>query len=213
MAGAIRLKRKRPLKRSEWSCRRRSLRTFATVRDDGQVENEKWRSDLARIAAEKVATCLEGVPIGAQLALDSSSALCDTLEVLLPEVLRGDHPEWDRESLDGFFFSSTLKSGERAAELAGTCTLISDQTVTPFALTFNLSGSREFRSLRIRLGESGGGPLGISGPDCNSRAAQEMLLAINARMDLIDWVYDVTVVHVQGASTFVPRCGDASPRL
>jgi hypothetical protein len=149
--------------------------------------------DLERLAASQLAARLEGLAVGSLLSVDSSSDLCDTLELLIPEILRLEHREWEKESIDGFFFSSAVKSDERSSELAGTCILISDQTVTPFALNVSLTETGMFRSFRIRLGELGTGPLGISGPACNSRAAQEMLFALNGRLDRVDWVYDVAV--------------------
>jgi hypothetical protein len=76
---------------------------------------------------------------------------------------------------------------------SGTCILISDQTVAPFALSLSLADADTFRSFRIRLGEPGTGPLGISGPACDSRAGQEMLFALNGRLGRVDWVYDVAL--------------------
>lgn len=150
----------------------------------------KETPDLERLAANQLAARLKGLAVGSPLSVDSSSDLCDTLEMLIPGVLRRDHREWEKESIDGFFFSHAIKSDECSSELAGTCILISDQTVTPFALNLSLADTAGFRSFRIRLGEPGGGPLGISGPVCNSRAAQKMLLTLDARLDRVAWVYD-----------------------
>ncbi|MGO9973630.1 MAG: hypothetical protein ACLP01_12675 [Solirubrobacteraceae bacterium] len=147
--------------------------------------------DLGQLAAEQIAACLHAVSGGSPLQVDSSSELCFTLELLIPEVLRRKHPEWARESIDGFFFSSAVKTAERSAELAGTCILIGDQAVTPFALTLSLSDAEGFRAFRIRLGEPGKGPLGISGPECNSPAARDVLVGLNTRLERINWVYDV----------------------
>jgi hypothetical protein len=149
--------------------------------------------DLERLAAEQVAACLNQVPVGSSLSIDSSSELCDILELLIPEILRRRHPEWGAESIDGFFFSSAIKNDDSAAELVGTCILISDQAVTPFALDLRLSDPQAFASFRIRLGEPERGPLGISGPESGSPGARDMLLALNARRERVDWVYDVTL--------------------
>jgi hypothetical protein len=157
------------------------------------VHTYRRAPDLERLAAEQVAACLKQVPVGSPLPIDSSSELCDTLELLIPEILRRTHPEWGAESIDGFFFSSAVKNDDVSAELAGTCILISDQTVTPFALDLRLSDPQVFASFRIRLGEPGEGPLGISGPECGSCAARDMLLVLNARLERVDWVYDVTL--------------------
>jgi hypothetical protein len=146
---------------------------------------------LERVAANQLDALIHEVPIGSTLRIDSSSPVCDTLELLIPEILRREHAEWQRESIDGFFFASSLRSDNDAAVLAGTCILISDQTVTPFAVDLDLAPEGGFRSLRIRLGEAGAGALGISGPGCKSRAAKEMLLALDSRLDQIEWVYEV----------------------
>lgn len=149
--------------------------------------------DLERLAAEHVASYLEGVIVGLSLPIDSSAPLCDVLELLVPEILRRDSPEWLEESIDGFIFSSAVKTGQASAELVGICILISDQTVTPFVLSIRLSDRHRFESLRIRLGEPGSGSLGISGPPCNSRAAQTLLAGLTERLDTVKWVYDFAV--------------------
>ena len=125
--------------------------------------------------------------------MESSSDLFGTLEVLIPAILRSRHPEWSEESIDGFFLSSAVKGFDGAAEILGTCILISDQTVTPFAIDVAVTSAETFRSFRIRLGEAGHGPLGISGPKCTSPAARELLNALNTRLDQIAWVYDVAL--------------------
>jgi hypothetical protein len=115
---------------------------------------------LSAAAAEQVARCLAPAAVGAPLAVRSSCELCFTLELLTLELLRREHPEWARESIDGFFFSSGVKTDEVSAELAGTRILIRDQTVTPFTLGIGLAGSTAFQVFRIRLEEAGDGPLG-----------------------------------------------------
>lgn len=147
--------------------------------------------DLQRLAATQLAGYVASVNVGSSLPIDSSAALYDILELLVPELLRRRNPEWQQESIDGFFLSSAIKTGEASAELTGTCILISDQRVTPFTLGMRLSDPHGFEWLRIRLGEPGGGPLRISGPTCNSRAARNMLEALNGRVDEVNWVYDI----------------------
>lgn len=149
--------------------------------------------DLERVAAAQLAAILEPAPVGSALPVDSASPLCNTLELLVPRVLRPGHPEWERESIDGFFFASAMKTDGASAELAGTCILITDQAVTPFVLNVRLAGAQSFQFFRIRLGERGAGPLGISGPSATSRAAEEMLQALAPRLADIDWAYDVLV--------------------
>ena len=149
--------------------------------------------DLKRIAANQLADLLKGLADGSPISIEPSSELCFTLERLIPEILCRDHSEWRGESIDGFFFSSAVKCDVDAAELTGTCILISDQTVTPFALHMSLADTGTFQSFRVQLGEHGIGPLGISGPECTTHAAQKMLLMLNERLDRVDWVYDVTL--------------------
>jgi hypothetical protein len=149
--------------------------------------------DLERIAATQIADALAGRVVGEPLPIDSSSDLCATLEFLVPAVLRMRHPEWAKESIDGFFLSSATKSFDDSAEIAGTCILITDQTVTPFLLDIAPGPSETLQSFRIRLGEHGDGPLLISGPKCNSNAAREMLQDLNVRLDQVEWVYDVSL--------------------
>lgn len=150
-------------------------------------------SHLERLAAEGVAALLRPARVGSSVAIDPANDLCDILELLVPELLRQCHPEWVSESIDGFFFSVALKTDEMALELAGTCILISDQSVTPFSFSICLANSQKFRIFRIRLGEAGRGNLGISGPDCNSTAALVMLHGLEARLEGVKWVYDVAL--------------------
>ena len=168
--------------------RRTNTLGFVPAREDAP--------DLEGLAASQVAACLVGLPVGAPLPLASSSDLCFILELLIPALLRTDYPEWGHESIDGFFFASAVKSDRRAATLAGTCILMSDQTVTPFILNLDLADQGGFDLFRIRLGDLGHGPLGISGPAANSTAAQTLLLSLNARLDQVDWAYDVHVLSV-----------------
>lgn len=148
--------------------------------------------DLERLVAEQLAGYIDRVPIGGTLAVKSSSELCDMLERLVPQVLRRTYPEWGKESIDGFFFSQAVKSSATSAELAGTCILISDQTVTPFALELTLSESGTLAAATMSVGEPGEGALGISGPGCNSRAAQELLFLLNERLARVEWQYVVS---------------------
>jgi hypothetical protein len=147
--------------------------------------------DLERLAADEARACLGERPIGSELALGPSSQLSKVLEFLVPQILRREHPEWRRESLDGFEFSSSIKTGETSAVLTGICILISDQAVTPCTFDIELGDTRPFRSFRVRLGEPGTGPLGISGPPWGSPAAARLLLNLDSRLERIPWVYDI----------------------
>ena len=142
--------------------------------------------------ASELKALLAGVPVGSEFAVAPSSDLCYSLELFIPRVLSGRHSEWEKESLDGVFVARARKTGLAAAELAGTCILISDQTVTPLLTELTLCPSGEcIKFFRVRLGEAGGGRLGISGPGCNSREARELLATVTTRLTSIAWAYDV----------------------
>jgi hypothetical protein len=149
--------------------------------------------DLKQVAASELAELLEGVAVEWPLPIDPSSEIGYTLELLIPKMLRRQHPEWLEETIDGFFYSSAVKSDERSAELAGTCILMSDQTVTPFRLNMRISDAGAFEFFRIRLGEAGEGRLGISGPPWRSSAARALYWDLNTRLEEVAWVYDLTV--------------------
>lgn len=152
---------------------------------------EPTRSLGAQLASELTAL-LAGVPVGSEFAAAPSSDLCYSLELFIPKVLSSHHPEWEKESLDGVFVARARKTGSAAAELAGTCILISDQTVTPLLMELALSPSGEcIEFFRVRLGEAGGGRLGISGPGCNSWKARELLATVATRLPSIAWSYEI----------------------
>lgn len=157
------------------------------------MDLEPKLEDLRNDAACALSGYLAKVQVGASLPIDPSAELLEILEFLIPGVLRLSHPEWQDESIDGFRISSATKTTELSAEMTGTCILISDQSVTPFEFDLELSRNDGFESIRIRLGESGGGPLGISGPSCTSDAAKRLLIGLNSRLDSVDWVYTVSI--------------------
>ena len=156
------------------------------------VSRSRPAPHLEHLAAKRAAELIKGVPTGSSFEISSGDDLCDILELLVPEVLRHRYPQWRRESIDGFFFSLASKTGAASADLGGTCILMQDQTVTPFVLSLRLSSRGGLDTLRVRLGEAGGGLLGISGPACNSRAAETLLTGLADRMDRVTWVYDAT---------------------
>ena len=133
---------------------------------------------------------LQGIPVGAEFAVPPPASLCDSLELLVPAVLRRRHPEWEQESLDGIFVARATRTGPSAAEIVGTCILIRDQTVTPFRLDLEID-SEAVAAVQVMLGEPGSGPLGISGPPCNSPEAERLLTSLIDRVDGISWSYVV----------------------
>jgi hypothetical protein len=146
--------------------------------------------EIERLAARQIADLLANRADGDDLTADIDDDLQATLESLIPAVLRPTYPEWESESLDGFFFASAVKTAADSLTLTGTCILIRDQTVTPFTADISKRSGRVLFD-RIRLGESGGGALGISGPTCNTGAASRLLDGLATRLDKIEWVYDI----------------------
>lgn len=161
------------------------------TRETAQERQNHERPNLTRLASRQLTDLMARVPVGGKLPITSGSALSDTLEMLVPQLLRTRHSEWARESLDGLFYSSALKTEDAEAELRGMCILISDQTVAPFELAVRLLNDEEIATLRIRLGEPGGGQLGISGPPYASPLGQRFLDGMESRAQSIDWVYDL----------------------
>lgn len=133
---------------------------------------------------------LEGLAVGSHFEVPPSADICYCLELFLPRCLRDRYPEWDKESLDGIFVARATKIGPTTAEFVGSCILISDQTVTPFAAEIETAGAGSSVIIRrLRLGEPGTGRLGISGPPVNSKDAQRLLASIGERIDDVEWSY------------------------
>lgn len=147
---------------------------------------------LAALVATELRALVAGIPVGREFTVAPSEDICSSLELFLPELLRSHHSEWVWESLDGVFVARARKTGDASVQLAGTCILISDQTVTPFLVDLELSTSGEsVGSYRVCLGMSGGGSLGISGPECNSPEATQLLANVVTRLDDIRWSYEI----------------------
>jgi hypothetical protein len=147
-------------------------------------------SRAASILASELHVLTEHLGVGDRFAVLPSSDLCYSLELLIPDLLRQHYPEWETESLDGIFVARATKTGETAAELLGTCILISDQTITPFLLELQgQKGGEGVASVRLALGEPGSGTLGISGPKCNSVDAKLLLANLPARVGRVQWSY------------------------
>lgn len=162
------------------------------------TETQPQGPDLERRAGAAALGLMDDVPVGGPLRLTAGTQLCNAelctvLEHLVPQLLASEHPEWRGESLDGFYLSHAVRESAHSVELAGTCVLITDQRVTPFTLNLSVSADGALDRIGIRLGEQGGGPLGISGPLSNSTAAGTLLLELAHRLDQIVWVYDLVV--------------------
>ena len=158
------------------------------TRSSDGLGNPSLESQLASELRE----VLRATPLGGQFTLAPSAEICSSLEFFLPKVLRIRYPEWEKESLDGIFIASASRIGRVALQLGGTCILISDQTVTPFLVELEMSEANlSIVAFRLFLGEAGGGPLGISGPECNSQDAKRLLETFPSRLGSIKWRYSV----------------------
>ncbi len=150
----------------------------------------------AEVATE-VKALVTGIPVGAEFTVEPTAKLLSALEFFIPHVLRSSHPGWEWESLDGFYVARARKTGRSSIQLAGTCILITDQTMTPFLVELASSPSGEsVDSFRVSVGEPGRGKLGISGPRWNSHEADTLLALLTTRLDDIAWSY--TIVSDEG---------------
>lgn len=90
-------------------------------------------------------------------SIEESESLLDVengLERFLPVILADKYPEWEAESLDGFYFVKASKTDENEVEFFGMCILISDQTWTLIHLRLRIAQSdNEIEWLTCRLGE------------------------------------------------------------
>jgi len=152
--------------------------------------------DIPSVEA-KIASELEGL-LSANLAesnlyVKPNADFLYLLELYIPRLLSHKYSQWQYESLDGFYLASARKLSSNSAEFSGLCILISDQNVTPFVIRLELNSLRDsIASYQVFLGESGSGPLGISGPSCNSAEADDLLKALAVRIENISWSYFVT---------------------
>jgi hypothetical protein len=86
---------------------------------------------LEAIVASELNVLLEKNSVGSPLKIESSDALLSSLEYYIPQLLSRYYPEWENESLDGFFLANAQRLDLETAEFVGVCILMSDQNVTP----------------------------------------------------------------------------------
>jgi hypothetical protein len=151
-------------------------------------------SSLEVKIASELNILLNNCSIGSDLEIKPPIKILYLLELYIPRLLSQKYLEWDYESLDGFYLSNARKISAEAVEFSGLCILISDQTVTPFAMYLELNSFHDLiASYQVLLGESGGGSLGISGPSCNSAQAEKLLKSLPMRLNTILWSYRMTL--------------------
>ena len=156
---------------------------------------------MASRAEQNVSRALRAIladlPTGADV-LDSEQFryVQSGLESFVPEVLREIHAEWHNESLDGFYPVVARKTETAEIEMVGLCILISDQTLTPIYLRFQIAPSADEVSwFECHLGERGKNgivrmPYGSL--DKALHREYERLYLLDGQDDTIDWVYKVT---------------------
>ncbi|MEZ5974268.1 MAG: hypothetical protein R3F33_15625 [Planctomycetota bacterium] len=146
--------------------------------------------------AELLERVLLGISVGEPTASEPMAHLLEVLETWLPAALAKGYPEWKRESIDGFQLAHAGQHGGNQILLAGTCILISNQTVTPFRLRIGRGDLEGQLSLQLRLGVPGGGGLGISGPPVHSSKALKLLWGGLLPGDHVDWIYRLGDIEV-----------------
>ena len=155
---------------------------------------EQQVSVAERRLAEEVLAATSCQDVGDSFTPTPDSEICSYLERYVPEVLSRKYGVWSGESLDGVFVIQGSVTNSCRVSLLGTAILLRDQRVAPLLVEVEASSSGDsIVSYRIRLGEPGGGPLGISGPACNSGASSRLLHRLPNRVALqrVDWVFFV----------------------
>jgi hypothetical protein len=143
--------------------------------------------------ADGLRSILSHLPDGAEIGDSPRFRDVQTaFEFFVTEVLVKDHAEWQRESLDGFFFLTARKTADLTAEFFGLCILIRDQTTTPISMRLQVSSSaNELHWFECKLG------------DADENAAdrkkvipfdltEQRVRALSGREDQINWVYQAT---------------------
>ncbi len=151
------------------------------------------RPSLEQVVAMDLASLTRDAPIGSSLTFAPSSRLCSALERYLPELLERADRRWGAERFDGIFMVHAQKIADRAVRAFGTAVLISDQTITPVSMELTVTDDGlSIGEYRVRVGEPGGGSLGISGPPCNSGAAARLASRLAQRLELgqVSWMYE-----------------------
>jgi len=149
-------------------------------------------SNAEQCVSRSLRTILADLPNGASiLGSEHLLDLFNGLEFFLPQVLRRTHPEWEYESLDGFFPLAARKTGDAAAEIFGLCILITDQTLTPFHLQVQASSTADAVSwLEGKLGEACEHGM-VRTPWPSGNATHKLVHALERRAGTIAWVYNL----------------------
>ncbi|WP_407569093.1 hypothetical protein [Deinococcus altitudinis] len=157
-----------------------------------ELDKRSHHSDLETRVFLKIKKLLEDKSEDSSFKIEASEEICFLLEVYIPEMLSKKYSMWESESLDGILVERANKVKSHEIEIIGACILISDQTLTPFALYISIDTKHEkIDSYKILVGEPGSGRLKISGPPVGSMKAHKMLSNITRRLFNIAWSYSL----------------------
>jgi hypothetical protein len=150
-------------------------------------------SSLETTVAFELVAILKEISVESALMVQPSGGFLSSLEFYIPQLLSHHYPEWENESLDGFYFTNARKIGLETAEFAGSCILISDQSLAPVLIRLTLSPARDsIAAYQVFLGEGAYGRVGISGSSRNSRKGRQLLDIFSERPNEIRWNYAVS---------------------
>lgn len=153
------------------------------------------QSDLSpaeRIVERELRRLLRERAVGESFHLDyeNDGELLVALERFVPEVLAAAYDEWRFAGLDGMYDVVAIRVDPNSLELAGTALLLRDQCFTPIHARLGVGrGATAALHGEIRIGEPGGGSLGISGP---RYSAYRRATPVHLQRANIDWTYRVS---------------------
>jgi hypothetical protein len=146
--------------------------------------------DLHATMAEELRYLLDRGDVGSSLLGLPLDAVCTSLEYFIPAMLCSKYPSWRGESFDGVHLGLAVKTGAQSVTFAGAGILITDQRMTPWQVDLALDvASGTLSACRILVGEPGDGPLGISGPEWNSKRGRHLADDVVRRLDRVEWCY------------------------
>lgn len=165
--------------------------TTCLLPDHRQYRDEEFRSSRL---GQLLRPILADTGIGERIAeLEGFRDLLVGLESFVPQLLRELYPEWKRESLDGIYPWVARKTGEGTAEIFGLCIMITDQTLAPLHIRFQVGRSGdEISWAELRLGERGQNGM-VRMPYLSPSNVDQLLHRLEGRANLIDWHYQVTI--------------------
>ena len=150
-------------------------------------------SKAERILSSSLRTLIAELPNGANIPeSEEFRDILAALEYFVPRVLAERHTEWKFTGLDQIVAAAARKTGSGEIELFGVCCFVSDQTLTPIHLHFQLAKmDDEVAWMECRLGEQGENGMKRA-PYERLRAMTNRIANLEWSVEAIDWVYKVT---------------------